>query len=156
MTDIFILDGTERRSVELAEAHREVASRAIWVDPPAHFQSGRQVSRPLRWLALLQLMEQTVGINRKITPSDVPPPDAEMTPEQMCHICEDVLRPHIGIAAEFVLEDVQAELKRRVSFDGPITAAVFLRIVHAQLPGNLDAKGIINEMSLAIARGVNS
>lgn len=154
-TDIIVLDGTDRRSVAFAESHAQIAQRAIWVDPPAHVTPALQIKRPLRWVALLQLMEKIVGINRKPAAFDAPRQAAELTPDQMCKICEGVLRPHIGVAVEFVLDDVRAAIVKKGVADEPIGTDSFLGFVRPQLPSNVDAAGILQQISVAIAQGGN-
>ena len=57
-SDIFIFDGTDQRAVEFCQSLSHVAQRAIWINPPAHLQSARQIRRPFKWSPLLEMMEQ--------------------------------------------------------------------------------------------------
>lgn len=152
-TDIFILDGSDRRSVEFGQAHLQIAQRAIWIDPPADMQSSRQIKRPLRWSALLQLMEQIVGRNREPAAGMMDLQSIRLTLDQLCGLGEGILRTHIGIAAGFVVDDVRAEIKTRGGAIEPIATDVFLDILKRQLPSNVDAGKIIHEISAALAQG---
>jgi hypothetical protein len=154
-SDIFILDGSDQHSVEFSHDHSQIAQRAIWIDPPAHLQSARQVKRPLRWSTLLQMMEQIVGGSFEPAAAAIMPnqPVIKLVLDQLCGLGESILRAHIGIAAEFVVDDVRAEIKARGGASEQIATDVFLDILKRQLPTNVDAGKIIHEISTAVAQG---
>lgn len=151
-SDIFIFDGSDQRAVEFGQSHSQIAQRAIWIDPPAHLQSTRQIKRPLRWSFLLEMMEQIVGGNGKPSVAVQSQPILKPTFDQLCSLSGSILRTHIGIAAEFVVEDTRAEMKARADANQQIATDVFLNILRQHLPANVDAVKIIREISTAVAQ----
>lgn len=149
-TDIFILDGLDQRSLDFGKSDLQIAQRAIWIDPPAHLKPSRQFRRPLHWGALLQLMERIIGRNREPVAEVAKPRSAGLRLEQLCRLGEGVLRLHLGIAAEFIVNDVRTEFKSRGSTDEVVAPEIFLTALRSQFPDNVDAKKVLNEVSAAI------
>ncbi len=152
-SDIFIFDGSNAQAIEFAKSHSQLTQRAIWINPPAHLPSPRQISRPFRWSSLLAMMEQMV----RATPAPAAPRQGQ-PPElpgfdRLCAVSEEALRKHIGIAAGFVIEDVRAEKSRLGGGVAPLSIEAFLEILKRQLPTNVDASAVIREISAAARVG---
>ena len=150
-SDLFILDGLDQRCLEFGKSHRQIAQGAIWIDPPAHLISSRQIRRPLHWGALLELMKRIISHPHEPVAEVTKPQTAELTLEQLCAIGEGILRLHLGIAAEFVMDDIRTELKGQGCADEAITADIFLATLGRQLPGNVDTNKVHSEVSAAIS-----
>lgn len=150
-SDLFILDGLDQRSLEFGKSRLQIAQGAIWIDPPAHLKPSRQIRRPLHWGALLELMKRITSKTHEPVAEVAKPQTAELTLAQLCELGEGILRLHLGIAAEFVMDDIRTELKDQGWVDAAITADIFLATLHSQLPGNVDANKVHSEVSAAIS-----
>jgi hypothetical protein len=151
-SDIFIFDGSDQRAVEYGQSHSQIAQRTIWIDPPSHLQSSRHIKRPLRWSHLLEMMEQIGAESREPSVAVQRQPILETPFDQLCALSASILRTHIGIAAEFVIEDTRAEMKPLADANQQISTDVFLNILKQHLPTNVDAGKIIREISAAVAQ----
>jgi hypothetical protein len=151
-SDVYIRDGSDLRGLELGRSNTQISQRTVWIDPPAGQDSVRKVTRPLRWGYLLEMMEQIVG-TKHVTPTALPNlPSIKPTFDQLCSVSQNILRMHIGIAAEFVVEDVRAEILKAGDSQEENMSTVFLETLKKQLPANADAEKIILEISNALAR----
>ena len=151
-SDVYVLDGGDPPSLELGCSDAYMAERTIWIDPPANQHTVRQVKRPVRWALLLEMMEQIVGTSQ-MAPTAAPlVPASRLALDQLCSISQQTLREHIGIAAEFVVEDVRAEVLAATDSQGETSRTVFLEILRKQLPANVDAAKILDDISNALAR----
>jgi len=149
-SDVVILDGSDQNIVEFGKLNSHIAQRAIWIDPPADLHPPRQINRPLHWSSLLDLMEQIVSGNHK-DPVAVPgQATAGMTLDQLCSLSENILRKHIGVASQFVMEDVRAEMPPVAGIIGPVESRIFLELLNKQLPATADSKTIFSEISAVI------
>lgn len=151
---VIILDGAARGDSEFAQSLNH-ARRVIWIDPPSHIRSGWHVRRPLRWPVLLQLMEQIAGVAAAPVEGLAVALPVRLTLDQLCRIGEDVLRPHIGIAAQFIVEDVRAEMEKDRLTGEAVAPNVFIAAVRLQLPSNVDADKITQELSTMVTTGAN-
>ncbi len=151
-SDIFIFDGTNPQAVAFEKSHPELAQRTIWINPPTHLRSQRQISRPFRWPSVLAMMEQIVdGPRAADAPAQGQQPGS-IGFERLCALAEDVLRKQIGIAAGFVIEDVSAEKARLAGATNAMTIEMFLDILKRHLPTNVDASAVFREVSAAARR----
>lgn len=156
-SDIFILDGSNQRSVAFGQSHAQIEPCAIWIDPPADLKPSRQIKRPFRWLYLLEMMEQVVrGFRKPATPAQRLPVMKNISFRPLCSLCEHILRSYVGVAAEFVVRDARAEMKVFAATNQQVSTNVFLNMLKKQLPANADADRILREISTAIARVNNA
>ncbi len=148
-SDIFIFDGSNAQAIEFERSHPQLTQRAIWINPPSHLQSPRQISRPFRWSALLAMMEQIVSATPSAAVAQQGQPPEASGFERLCAVTEQALRKHIGIAAGFVIEDVRAERSRLGGGTTTLSIEAFLDILRPQLPTSVDAGAVIREISAA-------
>lgn len=149
-SDFFIFDGANQKSIEFEKDHSHITQNTIWINPPAHLNAVRQISRPFRWSYLLEMMEQMVGGPHNPAVAAQSQPIIKITFDHLCALGEEILRNHIGVAAEFVVEDVRAERGVVSDPNNPVTVDVFLDILKRHLPTNVDASKVIREISVAI------
>lgn len=152
-SDVFIFDGANQKAIEFEKSHSHIAQSTIWINPPAHLNAIRQISRPFRWSSLLEMMEQMVRGHHNPDVAAHSQAIAKITFGQLCDLGERILRKHIGVAAGFVVEDVRAERGIAADPNEPATADVFLDILKRHLPTNVDASKVILEISDAIRSG---
>lgn len=152
-SDVFIFDGANQKAIEFEKAHSHVTQSTIWINPPAHLNAIRQISRPFRWSSLLEMMEQMVRGHHNADVAAQCQAITKITFDQLCDLGEKILQKHIGIAAGFVVEDVRAERGVAADPNEPVTADVFLDILKRHLPTNVDASKVILEISVAIRPG---
>lgn len=149
-----ILDGADQRSVELSRSNALIAQRTIWINPPEHLRATRQVSRPLHWPNLLMMVERTVGAVPEESGAAKAQPVVDMTADQLCMLGESILRTHIGVAAEFVIGDVRESMKNeQIGGNEQHVSDMFLTCLQQQLPKNVDAGKIVQQIIAAIAQG---
>ena len=160
-SDVLVLDAADRGAVELVQANAEIAQRTIWIDPPEHLHAAHHVKRPLHWPHLLLMLERLADATpkqpfaAKMQPAAAQSqPTAGLTTSQMCMLGENILRTHIGIAAEFIIDDVREDMREvhASASEGDIRD-IFLSRLQQRLPTNADAKKIIQQVSAAIAQG---
>ncbi len=149
-SNIFIFDGTNPQALEFERSHSHLAPNTIWIDPPAHLHAIRRIRRPFRWSMVLEMMEQMVSQPLSPVSSDPGRPLVEISFDQMCAVAQEVLKRHIGIAAGFVLDDVRAERALIAATNETLIADVFVDALKRQLPSNVDANRVVQEVSAAL------
>lgn len=152
--DVVVLDGSVRRSKVLSRLNSRLAQRTIWIDPPADFPVTYQVSRPLRWTSVMEMMEKIVGANPTDLAVVVQPQGGRQTLDQLCTISQDVLRQHIGIAADFLVKSARSDVIAAAGSQAKVKNAAFLEELIKQLPASADTGKIADEISKALARAV--
>lgn len=150
-SDVFILDGRERRSFDFWTSHFQMAQDAIWIDPPAHLTPQRQIRRPVHWGALLELMKRITGLDEKPTAMGAVKNPIILTFDQLLTLGQSVLRLHLGIAAEFIMDDVRADMENRFGAGETVAPDVFLTAIRNQLPETVDQQKVIDEISVEIS-----
>ena len=154
-SDVILLDAADRGAVDLVQANAGIAQRTIWIDPPENLHAPHHVKRPLHWPHLLLMLERIAGADSKQPAVTTPPPGpiADTTISQLCMLSEGILRTHIGIAAEFIIDDVRDDMqKMRADASEIDTRDIFLIRLQQRLPTNADAKKIVQQVSAAIAQ----
>ena len=149
-SDIFILDGSDPRTVAFGRSHARIDEHAIWIDPPANLKSSRQIKRPLRWPCLVEMLKQLVRGIRKPAAAVRRPPVMKIAFGRLCALSEGVLRKHIGDAAEAVVQAARAEMERFAATNQQISTNVFLSMLRKQFPANVDAAKILRELSTIV------
>ncbi|MDP1981577.1 MAG: hypothetical protein Q8K23_03450 [Sulfuritalea sp.] len=153
-SDVVILDGADQRSVELSRSNALIAQRTIWINPPEHLRATRHVGRPLHWPHLLMMVERMVGAVHEAPVAAQEQPAFDMTVSQLYILSESILRTHIGVAAEFVIGDVRDSMKNaHAGGNEQRISDIFLTCLQQQLPKNVDAGKIVQQISAAIAQG---
>lgn len=156
-SDVIILDGEDQIAVALVQSTPRIAQRTIWINPPEHLHAIMQLRRPLRWPQVLSMVDDMIGARSPALPHITPEGAARlvvnMTLDQMYSLSEGILRTHIGIAAEFVIEDVRGSIKKaQATGRGQDIRRLFLDHLQQHLPENVDAGLIARQISEAIAQ----
>lgn len=152
--DVVLLDGGVRRSQMLSRLNNRIVQRTIWIDPPADFPVTYQVSRPLRWTLIMKMMEKIVGESPTDPAVVVQPQGGRQTLDQLCSISQTVLRQHIGIAADFLVNSARSDVIAAAGSPAKVKNSAFLEDLIKQLPASADAGKIADEISKALARAV--
>lgn len=150
-SDVIILDGRDRRSFDFWTSHSQMAKDAIWIDPPANLTPQRQIRRPVHWGALLELMKRITGRDREAVTVNAVRQPINLTPDQLMEIAAHVVRLHLGIAAEFIMDDVRDDMKKQFGATEIVASDDFLAAVRRQLPDTVDRQKVINEISTEIS-----
>lgn len=150
--NIFIIDGSNQHRFDFGETHPQAAQRTIWIDPPADVNPVRQIRRPMNWGTLLQLMEAIISNGRESAAAQEKPRVVKLSLSQLCELAEDVLRQHLGIAAEFIVEDLRADINTRSAAGESLTLTLFLDTLKSQLPAHIDSKKVLAEVAASISR----
>lgn len=145
-SDVIILDGRDRRSFDFLRSHIQIAQDAIWIDPPPHLTPQKQIRRPVHWGALLDLMKRITGLDRDQANVSAVQESSTLTLDELIELSAGVVRLHVGVAADFIMDDVRADMESRFDAGEAVAADVFLAALRIQLPDTVDQQKLIGDI----------
>jgi hypothetical protein len=148
---LFVLDANHPGGAELRRSIAQFEQRVIWVDRAAGEKAAREIQRPLRWPALLDMMVQAAReFGKPARPRQRPV--AMIGFGRLCELCRMILRGHFGTAAEPMVQRARAEMEAYAAANRSVGTHVFLGMLMKQLPETANPEKIRREIDAWIAR----